>query len=296
MTRTDLHRPSVIVPEDYRFVACDYYGSGLDALGYVGDRMAFRADMERTGGRFSGHEHGGTCHVCGASALYVAKYHHKPTNSYIVTGLDCAEKMDIADEVAFRSFKKRIAAGRKMFRGLAKAQETLNTVGLQAAWAIYSATDRTGHAKAEEIVFDIVGKLVKYGSISDPQTALISRLLGDIAARPARQAAFQAARAVEAANSRHVGTVGERRDFTLTATFRASFDTQYGTLFVHGFKDPEGNVVIYKGGKAIAERGETIRVKATVKDHGVREGVQQTIIARPAVLAGAGAEAQKIAA
>ncbi len=296
MTRTDLHRPSAIIPEDYRFVACDYYGGGLDVLGFAGERAAFRADMERTGGRFSGHEHGGTCHICGANALYVAKYHHKPTNSYIVTGMDCAEKMDIADAVAFRSFKKRVAAGRKLYAGRAKAEATLAAAGLQAAWAIFTATDTVGHQKAESIVGDIVGKLVRYGSISDAQAGLVSRLLGDIAARPARQAAFQAARAVEAANSRHIGTVGSRQDFTLTATFRTSFDTQYGTLFVHGFKDPEGNVVIYKGGKAIAERGETIRVKATVKDHGVREGVQQTIIARPAVLPPVGAEAEKIAA
>jgi len=293
MTRTDLHRPSAIIPADYRLVALDYYGGGIEAISFQYDRAAFRADMERTGGKFSQHEHGGTCHVCGAHAMYVAKYHHAPTNSYIVTGMDCAEKMDIADEVAFRSFKKRVAAGRKAFRGKAKAQEVLAASGLQAAWAIYTSTDTVGFQKAEMIVVDIVGKLVQYGSLSEKRLGLVSRLLSDIAARPARLAARQAELAVTAANSRHVGTVGERRDFTLTAKFRTSFDTQYGVLFIHVFEDADRNVLVYKGGKAIAERGETISLKATIKAHGEREGVQQTILSRPVVAA---QEAQKIAA
>ena len=35
------------------------------------------------------------------------------------------------------------------------------------------------------------------------------------------------------------------------------------------------------GGSPLAEKGESVVVKATVKEHGERDGVKQTIIQRP---------------
>jgi hypothetical protein len=282
--RTDLHRPSTIVPDDYDFVACDYYGPGLDAAMFTQDRMIFRAHMDRTGGKFSGHDHGGTCHICGAAALYVAKYHHRPTNAYIVTGLDCAEKMDIANPVAFRSIKKRVAAGHKARRGVAKAEAFLAERDLTAAWAIYRATDRAAFRKQEEIVTDIVGKLVKYGSISDPQTGLVRKLMADIAERPARDAAYAAKIAEQAATSRHVGTVGQRQTFDLTVERIFEGESHFGRYCILNCKDQAGNVVVYKGGSDLGlEQGDRATVTATVKAHGDYKGIAQTIVSRPKV-------------
>jgi hypothetical protein len=282
--RTDLHRPSAIVPEDYSFVSCDYYGNGLDAMAFMGDRMAFRAHMERTGGRYSGHEHGGTCGVCGAAAMYVAKYHHRPTNTYIVTGMDCAEKMDIADAVAFRSFKKRIAAGRKTYRGLAKAESILADAGLSAAWTIFRSTERVSFRKAEDIVTDIVGKLVRYGSISDPQMGLIRKLLGDIAQRPARDAEFAAKRAEQVATSRWVGTVGQRMQFDLTVGRIYRGEGNFGPYVILNCQDQAGNVVVYKGGSDLGLKvGDRATVTATVKGHDEWQGIAQTTVSRPKV-------------
>ena len=158
-----------------------------------------------------------------------------------------------------------------------KAQATLADVGLSQAWEIYTATNADGHRWEENTISDIVGKLVKYGSISEKQQAFIGTLLAKIAARPV----IDAARAAERGNSQHVGAVGERRDFTLTVKAVPSFDTAYGTMYVHICRDDAGNVVIYKG-KEIAEKGQTITLKATIKAHGERGGEKQTIIARPA--------------
>src|SRR5674476_177968 len=68
-TRTDIHRPSVIIPSDYQFVAFDYYGPDNGFM-CITEQQAFRAHVAQTGGKFSDHDHGGTCDVCGASALY----------------------------------------------------------------------------------------------------------------------------------------------------------------------------------------------------------------------------------
>lgn len=277
--RTDIHRPSAIIPEDYDYVSCDYYGQYAE-LWMGAERQAFRAHMERTGGRYSNHEHGGTCHICGAHAMWVAKFWHRDTNTYIVTGMDCAAKMDMGDAVAFRSAKKRVAAGRKLMRGKAKAQEILTARGLDAAWAIYTATDCSAHEREENIVADIVGKVVQYGSVSDRQADFLAKLVNvDIPQRAARKAA----RAEQNARSEHVGTVGERRDFDLTVRFVTSVETRFGVMWITSMTDADDNIVIYKGQSLGVERGATVKMAATVKEHGEYKGAKQTIVARPKV-------------
>lgn len=51
---------------------------------------------------------------------------------------------------------------------------------------------------------------------------------------------------------------------------------------VHIMNDEAGNVIVYKGNR-IAEKGQRVTMKATVKSHGEREGVKQTIVSRPKV-------------
>ena len=55
-------------------------------------------------------------------------------------------------------------------------------------------------------------------------------------------------------------------------------------------EDADKNVVIYKGNSdvigwnpegPVRSKGDTFTITATVKDHGVRNGVKQTIIQRP---------------
>lgn len=285
MARTDTHRPSAINPEEYTFVACDYFGPSFGGSELIGDRKFYHDHMARTGGKVAQHHNTGTCHICGASAMYVARYHHRPTNTYITTGMDCADKMDIGEAVAFKSFRKRIRAGLKVRAGKNKAKRILEENGLGNIWNIYEY-GYDDHWKTEEpIIQSIVAKLVQYGNISEKQVAFIKSLVDRIANRATIEAARAAKRAEEAAISKHIGTVGERTDFTLTARFVTSFETQFGTMHVHVMNDAAGNVVVYKGSNEIAKRGETVSLKATIKKHDSREGVAQTLIARPKVAA-----------
>ena len=69
---------------------------------------------------------------------------------------------------------------------------------------------------------------------------------------------------------------------TLTVMHIIVLDGIYGSNYIHICEDDQQNVVIYKGKAAdFPLKGETATIVATVKDHGVRDGVKQTIIQRP---------------
>jgi len=279
MTRTDIHRPAAIVPADYDFVAVKYLGSNFRTHLEIGsDRNVINAHMERTGGWYSMHEHGGTCHVCGAGALYLAVYHHPKTNSYICVGEDCADKLDMYDVDAFAPVRRAVKDAKEYAAGKAKAELLLTERGLQAALTI-----------DHDIVKDLVSKLQKYGDLSDKQWAFLTKLVEEAPLRAARAAERAAERAAQAAVSQHVGTIGDRRDFILTVAFVTGFNTAFGFMNVIGMRDEQGNLYIYKGSAMIynaerkdAAKGDTLTFKATIKEHGEREGVKQTILSRPA--------------
>ena len=240
--RTDLHRPSVIVPSDYYLVACDYYGLG-GAEGFAEDRAIFRAHMEKTGGKFVHIERdSGGCDVCGAHCSYVAKFYHVPSNSYIVTGMDCAAKMEIGDERLFASFKKRVAAGLKVFKGKAKARQILTDAGMTDVLALYDATraslagwdsekqgDWWGHLTWEQQVTDeMFGKLVKYGSLSEKQMALLAKLPAAHAAKVAKKAAWEAERAAKHEAAAPLPVVETRVTVQGVIQSCKGVDTQFG--------------------------------------------------------------------
>lgn len=118
--------------------------------------------------------------------------------------------------------------------------------------------------------------IMTYGGLTEKQNEAV---LAMIARAEAKVAGYAVKRAAEAAKSNWIGTVGERRMFVLSVRHVITMDGIYGTSYLHIMEDADGNVVIYKGTKRY---DGIISVKATVKEHGEREGVKQTKIARPA--------------
>lgn len=204
MVRTDVHRPAEVIPADYEFVAFEHLSPGNhpDPLGLaqaqMEERSRIRAHMARTGGTYSSHAHGGNCMICGnANAIYTALFYHAKSNTYVRAGQDCTDKLDRGD-LDFNAFSRRIKDHMAARAGKAKAQATLDAAGLAAAWAIYTAEQVTwGHNAEEWTIRDIVGKLVRYGSISERQEDFVRTLLGRIDQRAERAAQ----RAAEAANA-----------------------------------------------------------------------------------------------
>lgn len=202
--RTDVHRPSEIVPEDYVYVGVEHVK--IENLGDVyfaqDQRRNIEAHMARTGGNYSHHAHGGNCMVCGnAFAHYTVLFYHPKSNSYVRMGQDCAEKVDCMNTEAFRALtllKDGVAAARQLKAGKAKAQQILNDLGLSKAFVIYSAGPSASKSQEEDTVFNIVSKLVTYGSLSDKQVDFVHTLLDRIERRPEIEAQRAAERAAAA--------------------------------------------------------------------------------------------------
>jgi hypothetical protein len=233
--RTDIHRPSAINPAEYTFIACIFYGEpgmNIEAV------RTLRAHMDRTGAKFAHIEReSGGCDICGARCVNVAKFYHEPSNTYITTGLDCAEKLDMGDPIEFRSFRKRIAAGLKTMRGKRKAQELLSGHNLQAAWDIYVADSErrsqdydgpvSAKVPAQELtICDIIHKVVKYGNISDAQVGYVRNLLARIAERPA----LEAQRAAEIAAAAPVPEAAGRMKVAGKVLSKRVEETQFGQV------------------------------------------------------------------
>lgn len=87
----------------------------------------------------------------------------------------------------------------------------------------------------------------------------------------------------EEAKSQWFGEVGKRIEFEAKCYFEASFEGTFGYVYITGYRTPEGNIVIHKGSVNRAEKGRSYKIKATIKSHGEREGVKQTMISRPVI-------------
>lgn len=121
----------------------------------------------------------------------------------------------------------------------------------------------------------------EWGGLTEGQTNAVRNGLAKAKERLAEREAKRAEEKAElAANSAHIGSVGERRVFNLVVERSFTFETQFGETHINLCKDLAGNVVVYKGSHKW-EQG-LLSVKATVKAHDVRDGVAQTIISRPA--------------
>ena len=124
------------------------------------------------------------------------------------------------------------------------------------------------------------GTIQEWGGLTDGQHAAVAKSYAKAQERLAGREEIRAAQKAVDETTNHVGNVGERRDFDLTAERVHSFDGQFGTTYITIFRDADNNVIVYKGNLAFG-RGEKVRGKATIKAHDRRDGVPQTIIARP---------------
>jgi len=127
----------------------------------------------------------------------------------------------------------------------------------------------------------------KYGKLTEGQVNAVRK---SIIKREERRAEWADKKAAIDAKREHIGTVGEKITLTLTIAHVVILDGAFGTTFIYIMEDANQNVVIYKGTSTAVlfnpegyarGKGDTLTIIASIKEHGVREGVKQTIIQRP---------------
>jgi hypothetical protein len=134
-----------------------------------------------------------------------------------------------------------------------------------------------GHT--DDFMGSMANAFYTYGKLSPKQCEAI---LKGIDARAARKAEWADKKAAIDATRAFVGTVGEKITLTLKVVHIVELDGSFGTIYINICEDADNNTIIYKGNaKGFPEKGETATITATVKEHGVRNGVKQTVIQRP---------------
>ena len=200
--RTDLHRPSKINPDDYSLHNHNYLGGDPEVeFCYIEERKRLYAYLNE-GHQFEAGSGKGTCQCCGAHAHYVADFIYLPTGNIVRLGHQCADKMHIGDPHAFRTWRKRAADIRKRKAGKAKAKLLLKEdYGLKGLMIFVDKeiskgdvvtykeslgfTDENGLFQNKindkvNIIFDMVGNLVKYGSLSENQIKFLKSLWKEV--------------------------------------------------------------------------------------------------------------------
>lgn len=102
-----------------------------------------------------------------------------------------------------------------------------------------------------------------------------------VEANKAAQAQRDAELEAKRSKSSHVGQAGDRIDITATITVVKAIDGFYGISYFTILENSKGDVFKYVGSAELGEKGQTITMKATVKDHAEYDGVNQTVINRP---------------
>lgn len=137
----------------------------------------------------------------------------------------------------------------------------------------------TGYA--DNFLGSMASSLDNYGKLTPKQCDAIRN---GIAKRKARQAEWDDQRAKLNASREHVGAVGDKLTMALTLKKSIELDSHFGVTFINILEDANRNVIIYKGNADAVMRmdeGDTLELTFTVKEHGVRDGVKQTVIQRP---------------
>jgi len=163
--------------------------------------------------------------------------------------------------------KIRRATRAKFERMNPDADEVVNFLSAAASWSEFAKSLYESYSNR--------------GGLSIGQMAAAR---GMVEKAKARQAERLAARNAPATSGRHMSTIGQREEFTLTINRVMEHEGMYGTSYFHTCTDANGNAFIYKGTSELGEVGAVVTIKATVKEHTAYNGVAQTVINRPKVL------------
>jgi hypothetical protein len=124
------------------------------------------------------------------------------------------------------------------------------------------------------------------GNTKTAVTSQYSKISGLIAYAPlAYQKAIEydrerALREIENAKSQHQGNVGDKITVNLEHTGSYGYESDYGYMFIHLFKDENGNVYKWNTAKSDCCGTTNLTVSGTIKAHSEYDGQKQTVLTR----------------
>jgi hypothetical protein len=232
---------------------------------------------------------GGVCDYCGTGIRWEFWIKGSIAGAkQFKVGCDCVAKtgwgIDRFLEVRAEHTRARPQAGAQKRRDARKAQ--IEAERAQRAAQRLEATQAWRDANSA-----LVARLETYSGNNEFLRGMIQNLAqwGNLTARQAEatESCFAVIDRLEAAraNSQHLGAIGDKVSLTITIEHIIVIEGFYGTTFITIASDEQGNAITYKGaGRTIGCKGETLTIKASVKEHTVYNGVKQTVIQRPKVL------------
>jgi hypothetical protein len=231
---------------------------------------------------------GGCCDYCFTGIRWEFHIESADQRTFKV-GCDCVAKtgwgIDGFDDIRRENARARRQAGAQKRRdarqaqiAAERAQRAAERIEATQAWrdANSAVVARlAAYGGANEFLRSMAANLAYWGNLTQRQLDSVLSCLASI-----DRAEFARA------NSQHLGEVGKKVTLVLTVNHIVVLESMYGTNYIHICEDADRNAVIYKGkAQDFPRKGETATIVASVKEHGVREGVKQTIIQRPKLAA-----------
>jgi len=213
------------------------------------------------------------------------------------------ERSGIGNPEAYaRATKQRIInnAQTTFMRTYDRAQEVVDAIG---AGRVYSQDGHYIASYADNFIGSMAKAFDTFGKLTPKQ---VEAVLRGIDSRAERLEQWRAKQAEVDAASEHVGEVGKRVDLTLVferkVWLEPSPESQFGGKYLVIARTTDGNIIKYMGNSdcmilemiqrdgwvdvgADLQRGDTFKVKATIKSHDVYKGAKQTSITRPKAVA-----------
>lgn len=125
--------------------------------------------------------------------------------------------------------------------------------------------------------FNVGLGLQNWGAPSDKIKEIVRERIAQAAENKAKYAELDA-------KSQYIGQVKDRIVIDVTVTFKTYFEGAFGYVDISVLRDADGNVFVHKGTAGAWDKGDKIKLKATIKGHAERNGVKQTLITRPKII------------
>jgi hypothetical protein len=239
MTRTDLHKPSLLDPAEYSFAACFYQGSSdemhdaycddhREYSRWIEDGRAVRENTQVFEGNYAAKF---TCDHCGATFAHGVVFLHKPTGDLIHVGHICAsDTIGLPSKAAAtrKRAEKAAARAREQERLLAAADKWRTEHPAAAAYLTVCAEEEAAY-RAEMLAWneqgcpgaapvtpgvhnfirDMIFTVNRYGGLTNRQELAVLKFAASHKSREERQA--EKAKQVEADATREPLVEGKRQ-------------------------------------------------------------------------------------